>query len=83
MTGNQVQVDAWSHVDVRCYPTSDARFTSDVQAIVEEWVNGDVNADALTARLASTYPDVKVVEQDSLASLGKRPVLYAYRDGAP
>ena len=83
MTGDQVQADAWSRVDVRCYPTSDARFTSDVQAIVEEWVNGDVNTDALAARLAPRYPYVKVVKQDKLAILGNRPVLYAYRDGTP
>jgi hypothetical protein len=83
MSGNGIQADVWSGVDVRCYPTSDARFTSDVQAMVEEWVNGDVDTDTLAARLAPTYPAVKVVRQDSLASLGKRPVLYAYRDGTP
>ncbi len=83
LTEDRVQADVWSRVEVRCFPTSDARFTSDVRAIVEEWVNADLTTDALADRLAPTYPNVKVLEQDSLASLGKRPVLYAYRDGAP
>jgi hypothetical protein len=51
--------------------------------VLDEWADGDVEIEAISARLATAYPDIKVVKQDSLASLGKRPVVYAYRDGHP
>lgn len=73
----------WHRVDIRCYPSSDTRFVSDVQAVIDDWAEHGTAIEALTARLTRTYPNVRVVKQDSLASLGKRPVLYAYRDGAP
>jgi hypothetical protein len=51
--------------------------------VLDEWADGELQIEAISARLVSSYPDVKVVQQDSLASLGKRPVVYAYRDGHP
>jgi hypothetical protein len=83
IVGDAALGDEWDRLDIRCYPTSDTGFVSDVQAVIDEWADRQVAIEPLTARLARTYPNVKVVRQDSLASLGKRPVLYAYRDGAP
>lgn len=81
--GDAALGDEWHHLDIRCYPSSDTRFVLDVQAVIDEWADPGIAIEPITARLARTYPNVKVVKQDSLASLGKRPVLYAYRDGAP
>jgi hypothetical protein len=81
--GDAALGDEWDRVDIRCYPSSDTRFVLDVQAVIAEWAYQHEAIEPLTARLARTYPNIKVVKQDSLATLGKRPVLYAYRDGAP
>jgi hypothetical protein len=83
MLGDVALGDEWDRLDIRCYPMSDTGFVSDVQAVIDEWAGGQLALEPLTARLARRYPNVKVVKQDSLATLGKRPVLYAYRDGAP
>jgi hypothetical protein len=81
--GDQAHSDGWNRVEIRCYPQSDTRFVTAVNAVLDEWADGELQIEAISARLISTYPDVKVVQQDSLASLGKRPVVYAYRDGHP
>jgi hypothetical protein len=81
--GDAALGDEWDRLDIRCYPMSDTGFVSDVQAVLAEYSGRQVAVEPLTARLARRYPNIKVVKQDSLATLGKRPVLYAYRDGAP
>jgi hypothetical protein len=81
--GDQAHSDGWNRVEIRCYPHSDTSFVTAVNAVLDEWAEGELQIDAISARLAPKYPRVKVVKQDSLASLGKRPVVYAYRDGHP
>jgi hypothetical protein len=65
------------------YPITDELFIAEVRAVVDAWADGEITARSLGRRLAGIYPAIKVVQQEPLAALGTRPILYVYRDGHP
>jgi hypothetical protein len=68
-------------VEIRCFPSADARFRDDIEGLLRAWGRDEITPDALTARAVERYPEVAVVTQSDLGRLGSRPVLYVYRDG--
>ncbi len=68
-------------VEIRCFPSSDARFRDDIEGMLRAWGREGITPDTLTARAVELYPRVAVVSQSDLGRLGSRPVLYVYRDG--